>query len=128
MSSVDGDLTSYCKDLLHGSGHSRWFDKSLTLVTFNNGKVNNNYTNKNYTNKNDLDYSLSIQLGINAEHSWADAPIIGYLLEYCCNLEHNIGYQENGSCNGRIETTPPKPQRLEWNMTTEVKINFHSCS
>ncbi|XP_064397263.1 carnitine O-palmitoyltransferase 1, liver isoform-like isoform X2 [Halichondria panicea] len=98
MSSDDGDcLTSYCKDLLHGSGHSRWFDKSLTLVTFNNGRF-----------------------GINAEHSWADAPIVGYLLEYCCNLEHNIGYHENGSCKGRVETTPPKPQRLEWDITTEA--------
>ena len=35
-----------------------WFDKSFTLVVYRNGK-----------------------LGINAEHSWADAPIIGHLWE-----------------------------------------------
>lgn len=36
----------------------RWFDKSITFVIFKNGKM-----------------------GINAEHSWADAPIIGHLWE-----------------------------------------------
>lgn len=36
----------------------RWFDKSFTLVVYKNGK-----------------------LGANAEHSWADAPIIGHLWE-----------------------------------------------
>ncbi len=40
--SEDGDingLTSYCKDLLHGNGYSRWFDKSFTAVIYANGKV-----------------------------------------------------------------------------------------
>ena len=32
-------LTSYCKDLLHGNGYSRWFDKSFTAVIYANGKV-----------------------------------------------------------------------------------------
>lgn len=36
----------------------RWFDKSFTLVAFKNG-----------------------QLGLNTEHSWADAPIMGHLWE-----------------------------------------------
>lgn len=36
----------------------RWFDKTFTLVVFKNGKM-----------------------GLNAEHSWADAPIIGHLWE-----------------------------------------------
>ncbi|KAB0404637.1 hypothetical protein E2I00_000645 [Balaenoptera physalus] len=36
----------------------RWFDKSITFVIFKNGKM-----------------------GINAEHSWADAPVIGHLWE-----------------------------------------------
>ena len=42
----------------------RWFDKSFTLVAYKNGK-----------------------LGVNAEHSWADAPIVGHMWEvsfmYC---------------------------------------------
>ncbi|NWQ84989.1 CPT1B palmitoyltransferase, partial [Columbina picui] len=36
----------------------RWFDKSFTLVVYKNGK-----------------------LGANAEHSWADAPVVGHLWE-----------------------------------------------
>lgn len=36
----------------------RWFDKSFTLVSYPNGKM-----------------------GINAEHSWADAPIVGHMWE-----------------------------------------------
>lgn len=36
----------------------RWFDKSFTLISFKNGHV-----------------------GLNTEHAWADAPIIGHLWE-----------------------------------------------
>lgn len=36
----------------------RWFDKSFTLIAYPNGKM-----------------------GINAEHSWADAPIVGHMWE-----------------------------------------------
>lgn len=40
-------------------GHfCRWFDKSFTFIVFKNGKM-----------------------GMNAEHSWADAPIVGHLWE-----------------------------------------------
>ncbi|RMB90227.1 hypothetical protein DUI87_33363 [Hirundo rustica rustica] len=46
------------KSLLHGRCYDRWFDKSFTLVVYKNGKV-----------------------GANAEHSWADAPIVGHLWE-----------------------------------------------
>ncbi len=37
---------------------SRWFDKSFNLIVFKNGSM-----------------------GLNAEHSWADAPIVGHLWE-----------------------------------------------
>ena len=43
ISSSQGDsceeLTDYCRDLLHGKGYDRWFDKSLTMVFYANGKV-----------------------------------------------------------------------------------------
>lgn len=38
----------------------RWFDKSFNLIIYKNGTI-----------------------GLNAEHSWADAPIIGHLWEVC---------------------------------------------
>ncbi|KAF1562662.1 Carnitine O-palmitoyltransferase 1, muscle isoform, partial [Eudyptes schlegeli] len=54
----EGCMDAYAKSLLHGQCYDRWFDKSFTLVVYKNGK-----------------------LGANAEHSWADAPIIGHLWE-----------------------------------------------
>lgn len=36
----------------------RWFDKSFSIVVYKNGKS-----------------------GLNAEHSWADAPIVAHLWE-----------------------------------------------
>lgn len=41
----------------------RWFDKSFNLIIFKNGTM-----------------------GLNAEHSWADAPIVGHLWEVGENL------------------------------------------
>ncbi len=35
----DLGVSDYCKDLLHGRGNTRWFDKSITLVVYANGKV-----------------------------------------------------------------------------------------
>lgn len=32
-------MAFYCKDLLHGNGYTRWFDKSMTCVIYDNGKV-----------------------------------------------------------------------------------------
>ncbi|KAM6448794.1 carnitine O-palmitoyltransferase 1, liver isoform-like [Liasis olivaceus] len=51
-------LDAYAKSLLHGHCCDRWFDKSFSLIVYHNGKAR-----------------------INAEHSWADAPIVGYLWE-----------------------------------------------
>lgn len=38
----------------------RWFDKSFSIVIYKNGKS-----------------------GLNAEHSWADAPTVAHLWEVC---------------------------------------------
>ena len=32
-------MTAYGKDLFHGKGNTRWFDKSFVLVVYDNGKV-----------------------------------------------------------------------------------------
>uniref|UniRef100_A0A673TF30 carnitine O-palmitoyltransferase n=1 Tax=Suricata suricatta TaxID=37032 RepID=A0A673TF30_SURSU len=54
----EASMDSYAKSLLHGRCSDRWFDKSFTFIVFKNGKM-----------------------GMNAEHSWADAPIMGHLWE-----------------------------------------------
>lgn len=58
------DLKDRAKYLLHGDGCSFWFDKSFCLMVFEDGKC-----------------------GVNAEHSWADAPTIGHMLEYAFTYE-----------------------------------------
>jgi len=52
------------KHLLHGDGSTLWFDKSFTAVFFANGRM-----------------------GLNAEHSWGDAPIVGHISEYNLTTE-----------------------------------------
>lgn len=47
------------KYLLHGDGATFWFDKSFNLLIFADGKF-----------------------GINAEHSWGDAPVLAHVEEF----------------------------------------------
>lgn len=57
----------------------RWFDKSITFVVFKNSKI-----------------------GINAEHSWADAPIVGHLWE--------VSHTTVACVNGKVLwETQPRP-------------------
>lgn len=63
----------------------RWFDKSITFVVFKNSKI-----------------------GINAEHSWADAPIVGHLWEVshttvtCLNMEGTWGNPTQAHLNSAV--------------------------
>ncbi|XP_072348341.1 carnitine O-palmitoyltransferase 1, liver isoform-like isoform X3 [Scyliorhinus torazame] len=95
-------LDEYAKSLLHGKCYDRWFDKSFTFVVFANGKV-----------------------GLNAEHSWADAPIIGHLWEYALATDcFQLGYDDEGNCKGEEDTTLLLPQRLQWDIPKEDKGSF----
>ncbi|XP_066467245.1 carnitine O-palmitoyltransferase 1, liver isoform isoform X2 [Tiliqua scincoides] len=92
-------MDSYAKALLHGKCYDRWFDKSFTFIVFRNGKM-----------------------GLNAEHSWADAPIIGHLWEnvmFSDCLE--LGYTEDGHCKGDINLSIPMPTRLQWEISEECQ-------
>lgn len=53
--------------------------------------------------------------GANVEHSWADAPIFGHLLEEA--LFHEFSrrkYKEDGSCDSDKAYLPFKPEKLNW--------------
>ncbi|CAL1543140.1 unnamed protein product [Lymnaea stagnalis] len=106
-------LDRYGKAMIHGKGYDRWFDKSFTFVVCSNGKI-----------------------GFNAEHSWADAPIMAHMWEVVVTREHielgadapvmaqlweviqdeqyKLGYDKDGHCRGTPECQPPNPIRLEW--------------
>ncbi|XP_075857827.1 carnitine O-palmitoyltransferase 1, liver isoform isoform X1 [Microcebus murinus] len=95
----DTSMDSYAKSLLHGRCFDRWFDKSFTFIVFKNGKM-----------------------GMNAEHSWADAPIIGHLWEYVMATDSfQLGYAEDGHCKGDTNPSIPHPTRLQWDIPEECQ-------
>uniref|UniRef100_A0A672MIL4 carnitine O-palmitoyltransferase n=1 Tax=Sinocyclocheilus grahami TaxID=75366 RepID=A0A672MIL4_SINGR len=92
-------LDCYAKSLLHGKCYDRWFDKSINLIVFKNGT-----------------------LGLNAEHSWADAPIVGHLWEQVLSMDPvKLGYSAEGHCKGETHHNLPGPQRLQWNIPPECQ-------
>ena len=95
-------LTKMGKALLHGDGANRWFDKSITLVSFPNGNC-----------------------GLNVEHSWADAPVIAHLWEYVLGTEKldetfaDHGYIPAPSVTSEVLAKSPSKydtHRLQWNL------------
>ncbi|KAG7261467.1 hypothetical protein CRUP_008156, partial [Coryphaenoides rupestris] len=116
-----GSLDSYAKSLMHGKCYDRWFDKSFNLISYPNGKM-----------------------GINTEHSWADAPIIGHMWEYVLATDcFHLGYTEEGHCKGDVNRGLPHPTRLQWQIPKECReavessyalakqiaddVDFHGC-
>uniref|UniRef100_A0A8C0IK73 Carnitine O-palmitoyltransferase 1, muscle isoform n=1 Tax=Chelonoidis abingdonii TaxID=106734 RepID=A0A8C0IK73_CHEAB len=81
----EDSMDSYAKSLLHGRCYDRWFDKSFTLVVYKNGKV-----------------------GTNAEHTWADAPIMGHLWEVMTRRKEKTQFSK-----GKPNVNPKMP-KLQW--------------
>ncbi|XP_077590123.1 carnitine O-palmitoyltransferase 1, liver isoform [Stigmatopora nigra] len=99
-----GNLDRYAKSLLHGKCYDRWYDKSLSVVIYKNGKN-----------------------GLNAEHSWADAPTVAHLWEYTLATDaFHLRYTEDGHCMGEVDRSLPPPQRLTWDIAPEVQAQV--CS
>ncbi|KAM5289026.1 carnitine O-palmitoyltransferase 1, muscle isoform 1-T1 [Ctenodactylus gundi] len=100
----EASLSLYGKALLHGNCYNRWFDKSFTLISFKNGT-----------------------LGLNTEHAWADAPIIGHLWEFVLGTDtFHLGYTETGHCLGEPNPTLPPPQRLQWDIPQQCQAIIES--
>ncbi|XP_078494442.1 carnitine O-palmitoyltransferase 1, liver isoform isoform X2 [Ciona intestinalis] len=92
-------LSRYGRSLLHGKCYNRWFDKTFNCVVFKNGRW-----------------------GINAEHSWADAPIMSYVVEEALGFEYqSLGYTQDGRVKGRPTVQPITPHRLQWQLTAECQ-------
>ncbi|XP_051512130.1 carnitine O-palmitoyltransferase 1, liver isoform-like [Myxocyprinus asiaticus] len=114
-------LDLYAKSLLHGKCYDRWFDKSFNLIVYKNGKM-----------------------GVNTEHSWADAPIIGQMWEYILATDcFHLGYTEEGHCKGDVNKGLAPPSRLQWDIPKSCQeiiegsymvakeiandVDFHGC-
>nr|CAB3233592.1 carnitine O-palmitoyltransferase 1, liver isoform [Phallusia mammillata] len=81
------------KTYLTGNGFDRWFDKSMTFVTEENGAM-----------------------GYNVEHTSAEATLSGRMWEY--GLYH-AQYDSSGNATHRNipqHTVIPVPQRLQWEL------------
>lgn len=103
------DVGNRVKYLLHGAGASIWFDKSINAIFFTDGKM-----------------------GLNLEHSWADAPVIAHLAEYYLTNEYLYRlYDEDGNCqpyispdNNMYEIKRSQavitPMRLYWEVNPEL--------
>uniref|UniRef100_A0AAX7U5C6 carnitine O-palmitoyltransferase n=1 Tax=Astatotilapia calliptera TaxID=8154 RepID=A0AAX7U5C6_ASTCA len=92
-------LDRYAKSLLHGKCYDRWFDKSFTVVYYKNGKN-----------------------GINAEHSWADAPVLAHVWEYTLATDSfQLGYNAEGHCKGDVDPSLPRPVKLSWEIPPECE-------
>ncbi|XP_049925287.1 carnitine O-palmitoyltransferase 1, liver isoform [Epinephelus moara] len=99
-----GNLDRYAKSLLHGKCYDRWYDKSFSIIIYKNGKS-----------------------GLNAEHSWADAPTVAHLWEFTLATDaFQLGYTEDGHCKGDVDRSLPHPQRLAWDIPTEVQAQVSS--
>ncbi|KAM5248016.1 carnitine O-palmitoyltransferase 1, liver isoform [Ctenodactylus gundi] len=95
----EASLDNYAKSLLHGQCYDRWFDKSITFIVYRNGKI-----------------------GMNAEHSWADAPVVAHLWEYTMATDcFQLGYTEDGHCKGDTNPSIPFPSRLQWDIPKECQ-------
>ncbi|XP_004845344.1 carnitine O-palmitoyltransferase 1, muscle isoform isoform X2 [Heterocephalus glaber] len=100
----EASLSLYGKALLHGNCYNRWFDKSFTLISFKNGV-----------------------LGLNTEHAWADAPIIGHLWEFVLGTDTlHLGYTESGHCLGEPNPMLAPPQRLQWDIPEQCQAVIES--
>ncbi|CAH0521081.1 unnamed protein product [Peronospora belbahrii] len=97
---VAKDWTSMGKDLIHGNGGNRWFDKSFNLVVYKNSVA-----------------------GINAEHAWADAPVMAHAWEQVYTKQcYSMPYDRNGDALvlSEAERTSKLPpcRLLEWDFTS----------
>lgn len=82
------DLSSTARSLFHGDGRTRWADKSFMLITYPNGRM-----------------------GLHCEHSWADAPVIGFVVEMSLQvgeyMEKDTFFTKDGHC--AMYVPPPLP-------------------
>ncbi|GFO16152.1 carnitine o-palmitoyltransferase 1, liver isoform [Plakobranchus ocellatus] len=97
------DLSGRASHLLHGDVGQYWFDKSIELISMSDGHV-----------------------GLNCEHSYADAPVVAHVIEF--NLTYDAIsnlYDESGHCLDLRPNPLPtklrsKPTPLHWEMSDKL--------
>lgn len=93
-------LDRYGQLLLHGRGNDRWYDKSINIIVSRNGRV-----------------------GFNAEHAFADAPVVAHLWEHVLGYDYvNLGYDDYGRCTKGPDdfSSMHGPTRLRWDINQDL--------
>mmetsp|Transcript_4710 Transcript_4710/g.5354 ORF Transcript_4710/g.5354 Transcript_4710/m.5354 type:complete len:850 (+) Transcript_4710:202-2751(+) len=104
-------LRERAKWMFHGNGYNRWFDKSLSLVVMKDGYI-----------------------GLNCEHSWADAPAVAHLWEWAL-ISELIDYQNrvikadaaNTEQSKKNFKALPPPKRLVWAIDDELRTAINQA-
>lgn len=97
-------LDRYGQLLLHGKGHDRWYDKSFNLIVSRTGRC-----------------------GFNAEHSFADAPVLAHYWECTLGYDYcHLGYDDYGRCTKGPDdfSSIGGVQRLKWRIGDELQANL----
>lgn len=103
--STQDDINAFSKRMLHGKGYDRWFDKSFNLIICKNG-----------------------QTGFNAEHTWADAPIMAQIWEWIAVEDiEELQYDKSGNCCGSPKYNWPLPKRLQFEIPNDVVLTMDTC-
>eukprot|EP00924_Labyrinthula_sp_SR-Ha-C_P009331 maker-scaffold_2-snap-gene-20.37-mRNA-1 protein AED:0.01 eAED:0.01 QI:104/1/1/1/1/1/2/70/846 len=100
-------LSARASNLFHGDGFNRYFDKSVSLIVFKDG-----------------------YLGLNCEHSWADAIPAAHLFEY--GLLHELidcySVADKESSIPDLDTTEfIAPKRLTWEVTPQLEDTIYQA-
>lgn len=103
------ELSMRGRSLFHGNGVNRWFDKSFTLVSFPNGRM-----------------------GMNVEHSWADAPVMGHMWEWVAVQQYShllIG--DDGNCIAQADepsmSHASRPAVLDFSFDEEATAQLNTA-
>lgn len=111
-------LTEQSSWLLAGDGATRWCDKSICLVVFQNGRC-----------------------GLHTEHSWGDAPVVSHITELCMAWElsavkeGSLVFDAEGLIVAPKVTGPQKAihqrltaaQHLRWQMNADLELAINQA-
>ncbi len=86
------DLTDSARNMMHGDGKNRWFDKSFQLIGCPNGVY-----------------------GVNAEHSGLDGSIIGKMFKIITQSEFEHHWQEGVEDRGEL-------QKLQFQLNDSLRL------
>lgn len=56
---------------------------------------------------------------MNAEHTWADAPVMAHMFEEVL-YDDMTSYDQDGNLLTTMQMKPPNPTRLSWEFTSEL--------